>query len=179
MVSGSFSNKYAWFVKANTVYKTLEIAFKPLYMIWWITFDLFFFQCHLYLEEEKSSDNLLGRITSTLFSNKKYFECLCELVKKQRRKSRKGTRGYTIPSGTAQIWKTSFFSEWLLQSVYFIKYEKKHWQTVPVTWNVITFSWKLNKSVFLFIVHGVVSVATFELVHSVWMMMHVLQMTLV
>lgn len=27
--------------------------------------------------------------------------CLCELVKKQRRMSRKGARGYTIPSGTA------------------------------------------------------------------------------
>lgn len=26
--------------------------------------------------------------------------CLCKLVKKQRRMSRKGTRGYTIPSGT-------------------------------------------------------------------------------
>lgn len=46
---------------------------------------------HLHSREDNSSEKLLGRVASAGFSGQKSFTCLCELVKKQRRMSRKET----------------------------------------------------------------------------------------
>lgn len=114
-------------------------------MIWWLFHDDFFFsQTDLHVQEENSSENLFGRIAWTLF-----FMCLCKLVRKQRRMSRKGTQGYTIPSGSSRT--------------------NCRWPEMPLkfSWNV---NRKWNKSVCFCwfrvcaIVHGVIDSATSELV---------------
>lgn len=94
---------------------------------------MIYFPCslHLHLGEENSSESPAQRscINLVLWIEEGAFMCLCELVKRQRRMSRKGTRGYTIPRGTAQTLREKsaprlFFFVPLLLSIYFIKYEK-------------------------------------------------------
>lgn len=67
---------------------------------------MIYFPCslHLHLGEENSSESPAQKscINLVLWIEEGAFMCLCELVKRQRRMSRKGTRGYTIPSRTAQ-----------------------------------------------------------------------------